>query len=278
MLYRCPKPPVWADVHKELLRHFEESSAGQAVNTPPTPLILAGWVFSSASAKHQRWLETVEWAREYGCPEIVSRVAESEFVTWDYDEGPYHPTLDTDEFIDAVNAGDVDQLRKLLNDGVDTDGTGSDNNCALEIAVREEYDEVAALLVSVPRILSTQGRKALSFAALTGRSFYVGLFLNVGVACDEPDQNGWTPLTCAAYGGNLTAVEILVDSGAEIDHRDGAGMTPLIQAACVGADGVVEYLLRRGADRSLRDSDDLTAEQRARDNSHESAVAILASL
>jgi len=39
--------------------------------SPPIPLILAGWAYSNDVEKMQRWEETVAWARNNGCPEIV---------------------------------------------------------------------------------------------------------------------------------------------------------------------------------------------------------------
>ncbi len=56
---RCPNPSEWAGVHQELLAVHDSSVRDQS-DEPPRPLVLNGWVFSSAREKHDRWLQTVE--------------------------------------------------------------------------------------------------------------------------------------------------------------------------------------------------------------------------
>jgi hypothetical protein len=47
--------------------------------SPPKPLILAGWAYSSDLEKAHRWDETVAWANYNGCAEIVDQIKEEDF-------------------------------------------------------------------------------------------------------------------------------------------------------------------------------------------------------
>src|SRR5207249_89217 len=76
-LFRSPNPIAWNRIHKRLL-DWHRIHCLSVKDEPPVPLILAGWVFSSSSQRHNRWLQTVEWAQRHGCAGLVA-VASSEF-------------------------------------------------------------------------------------------------------------------------------------------------------------------------------------------------------
>ena len=60
----------WHDVFERLTRHARTRPCVPPF--PPVPLILAGWAYSNDVEKMQRWEETVAWARDNGCPEIIA--------------------------------------------------------------------------------------------------------------------------------------------------------------------------------------------------------------
>jgi hypothetical protein len=51
--------------------------------SPPKPLILAGWAYSSDLEKAQRWGETVAWASSNGCASLVDQLKEEDFYLGD---------------------------------------------------------------------------------------------------------------------------------------------------------------------------------------------------
>jgi hypothetical protein len=89
VLFRCPKPDVWARIHQELVRNHQTASTVN--DDPPMPLILNGWIFSSAKDKHERWNEMVEWAHAHGLGHVVTGLQIDDFATWDYNEPPGRP-------------------------------------------------------------------------------------------------------------------------------------------------------------------------------------------
>lgn len=75
----CPEPGAWHRVHQELtLRWKRDGYRGQP---PPMPLILAGWVYSNDVEKKQRWDQTVSWAMQCGCGDLLDQIKDSEYYT-----------------------------------------------------------------------------------------------------------------------------------------------------------------------------------------------------
>ena len=100
-MYTCPNPGEWHRVHRELLR--ARARAAVQPPEPPIPLILGGWVYSSAREKHERWTETVAWAREHGCGAIVESIPREEYEHWDTDVPGWSP--DDDNADDGAPGG-----------------------------------------------------------------------------------------------------------------------------------------------------------------------------
>jgi hypothetical protein len=65
----CPNPTPWHYVFERLTSYARTHQCKPS--SPPSPLILAGWVFSNDVEKMRRWDETVAWATNNGCPEVV---------------------------------------------------------------------------------------------------------------------------------------------------------------------------------------------------------------
>ena len=75
-VFVCPNPDTWNQVYKDLLKVWE--SAGRKMAKPPIPLILGGWWASSDLQKHTRWNDTVKWAQNNGCAELIPELNSDE--------------------------------------------------------------------------------------------------------------------------------------------------------------------------------------------------------
>ena len=75
----CPRADVWHDAHKKLAAFAQINPCNPP--QPPTPLILAGWAFSSDLDKKLRWDETVRWANNNSCSEIIRMIKSDDYYS-----------------------------------------------------------------------------------------------------------------------------------------------------------------------------------------------------
>jgi len=188
----------------------------------------------------------------------------------------------TREFLDAIYAGDVSEVQRLLPkikqinapdtfDGAvylhrvagsgDTEmmkrlvARGGDRNARLRIA--------ELLLAKGANLKATMkdGSTPLHLAAHQGDTEMIGFLVAKGADPKAVDMNGHTPLQIAVlFGDAPAAAEALIQSGSELNARDKDGCTVLHLAARVKAEdeAMAEMLLRRGADVKAVDKDGQT--------------------
>jgi hypothetical protein len=65
----CPNPDEWYRVYRELNQFSLVNECYP--RTPPSPLILQGWVYSNDITKYKQWLRTKLWAFRNKCFELV---------------------------------------------------------------------------------------------------------------------------------------------------------------------------------------------------------------
>lgn len=151
--------------------------------------------------------------------------------------------------IAAVDSGDRELVRKLLDAGARADSAVSGDGNALIAAAGNGDVEMLQLLIGT------------------------GADVNSGVSGDG------SPLIAAAREGSLEATRLLVDSGADVDLAVAGDENPLIQAAWGGHLEVVRYLIEQGADVNVEVRTD-TGETRsplrmARLDGHDDVVDLL---
>jgi len=78
--FTCPMPMRWNEIYKTLCKQYETKTKIKLPTTcmeifnaggPPTPLILAGWDYSSDFSKNCRWNETIIWAEKHGLSDFI---------------------------------------------------------------------------------------------------------------------------------------------------------------------------------------------------------------
>ncbi len=136
---------------------------------------------------------------------------------------------------DAAALGDVDEVVKLLSEGVDADIKVHEGITPLMVAAQYAQDEVAALL------------------------------MHAGANVNQQSLSGATALFMAAQNGFSETVRLLIARGAVVDHWVHAGqrLTPLLTAILHGNRDVVRILLSHGAD-PLVEVDGMNAAELAR--------------
>ncbi|MDQ1721273.1 MAG: uncharacterized protein QOI26_1007 [Pseudonocardiales bacterium] len=197
--------------------------------------------------------------------------------------------VELSDFFAAIAVGDVDQVRRLLDDdpslvaGLGPDGASpaltalynGHGPLADELAARTgelsvfeaaAFDDTARLaeLIAADRSVigswSADGWQALHLAAYFGRAEAARLLLDADAEVAEPSHNdlGVQPLHAAAAGGHSELVWILIASDAPVHARQRGGWTPLHSAAANGDLESVLALLSAGADSAAANDDGRT--------------------
>lgn len=126
----------------------------------------------------------------------------------------------------AVKNGDLDAVKKYIEEGADINQGASDRRPG----------------VQTPKILGPIATKPKK----------------------EKYRSGRTPLILAAYYGNLPIVEYLIEKGAGLDYQDYSGFTAMMYGAYYGKLAIVKALVEAGADKDIKCNKGYTAYDYAR--------------
>ena len=144
--------------------------------------------------------------------------------------------VDGTAITNALENGNQDEVRLLINSGADVNRTNNRGDLPLSIACKHNQLLSASLLVKAG-------------ASING----------------SPEANE-APLTAAVYGGaDDDLVEMLLDAGAYPDIVNSTGNTALHNATLNGRIGLTKLLLERGANPFIRNAALRTAQDIARD-------------
>lgn len=125
-------------------------------------------------------------------------------------------------FVHSARTGDIDALKKALDEGV-------------AINVFDNLDQTALIA-------------AVSQSKLDA----VKLLVKRGADVNLVDRAGWSPLHFAVYFSTDTAViDALIAGGAKLNAQNDRGITPLYFASITGHELQVKRLIAAGADRNL---------------------------
>ena len=147
----------------------------------------------------------------------------------------------------ACTEGRLDVVRFFLEKGVSINCVDNHGCTPLLIAAQYGQADVAAFLVKKradTMILDKHNDSAMNWAAYKGQLEIVALLHYLGLAVENVDSFGQTPLHLAALRGNFPAVEYLVmDCDAPIDLQDKNGKTPCDLAKAKGHGQITKFLM-----------------------------------
>ena len=176
------------------------------------------------------------------------------------------------DLIDAVQNGDIDRVRELLDSGVNPNIKHYFNDDSPLISASfDGHTEIVKLLLESgadPNIGYRHGYTPLIFASKKGHSDVVRLLLEHGADINIRGKYGNTPLILASRGGHSDIVRLLLERGADINIQNDYGNTPLMSASRGGHSDIVKLLLENGADPTIKQDnfDETTAYDEALDN------------
>ncbi len=152
---------------------------------------------------------------------------------------------------DAVERGDADAIRVLLDQHLDVNARQPDGMTALHWAVYLGQVSTAQNVLKAGAEVGRENRYGvtpLSIACRSGNEELVELLLSSGADSNGSLRGGETVLMIAARTGRLEAVNRLLAAGAVVNAKDRNQQTALMWAAADGHVDVVDLLLRSGAE------------------------------
>jgi ankyrin repeat protein len=167
------------------------------------------------------------------------------------------PASVEEAFIDAVSEGNLEIVRKMLQEKPALIGTRDEGEAtALHIAVAKSKIEIVKLLLEKKAEVNAkdqQGETPLYLSISADDDLELaGLLLAAKADPNIADADGNTPLHLTT---ERDVAELLIAKGADIGARNNAGRTPLHEAVAAGAKIVVEALLSNNADVNAIDQE-----------------------
>jgi len=183
-----------------------------------------------------------------------------------------------EELLDeAVRAGDVDAVARLLDEGVDVNALDTDAyQTPLMTALELRELEIFLRLVRAGADptgegtgIKTSGENAISVAARQGSPWALRVLLEARAR--QADLDRALMLGCA----NAAVVRVALEAGAHVNAKGRRGETPLICAASAGAAEAVSALLEAGANVDATSEQGRTASEVAKLKGFDEIVALL---
>ncbi len=178
----------------------------------------------------------------------------------------------------AVAAGKVGKVRKLLEEGADPNTRNVAGGTLLMQAAFRGHKEVAQLLLDKGAQIDAtcpSGVCVLATAAIGNHPEMVSFLVNKGAQVDSKCTSGSTALMMAAFTGYKKVLKALLDSGADINARNDVGATALMFAASFGHKEVVKLLMERGVDIHAKDDAGETALSKAEAEGYKEIAELL---
>ena len=161
--------------------------------------------------------------RSYRCGQSPDSLKADRLSAHEKSFCPFCTTSKMETLYDAAEAGDLDRVKLLVEQGTDRNQVGG------------YYRDTA-----------------LSIAAENGHSMIVRYLVEKGADMQKVSSFDWTPLLNASRCGHFEVVRYLLEQGADRDKADRYGYTSLHWAALHGDLEIAKLLMMYGADLNAR--------------------------
>jgi ankyrin repeat protein len=157
----------------------------------------------------------------------------------------------SDDFLQAVAAGNVEQAELLLGKGADINAKYTTSEAGMS------YGETAII------IASSSGNEAMVKMLLDNEA-------NPNIT-----NEGYSAIIYATNNGFIEIVNMLIEKGADVNQVHVDGTTPLINAVLSDNVEMVKLLLDKGADPSIKDYGENSALDYAKSMKNSKIIALL---
>jgi len=133
----------------------------------------------------------------------------------------------------AAYMGDIEKLKKCLEDGIDINSQGDAGSTALHLTANSGNKDVVEFLISKGATIDARDAyywTPLLYAACHNHKDIMDLLLAKGADVNAKDDRGFTLLTAAIWNPDENAIKVLIGKGANVNVKDTMGLTPLVWA------------------------------------------------
>ena len=214
--------------------------------------------------------------------------------------------MQNDEFLDAIQKGNLSKINQLLATNPALASSNAKNGVSaillalyyghqdiahaiaakktgldiFEASVLGKLEQVKNLIGQDPAIVDTyspDGFTPVALAAYLGQKSVTEYLIENGANVNAIAKNatGFTALTGAVANNHVEIAKILVKRGANVNHRYEGGVSPLMEACLNGNLEPVNFLLENGADPTAKTKDEKTPLTFAKEKNHGEVVEAL---
>ncbi|WP_152404189.1 ankyrin repeat domain-containing protein [Paenibacillus cellulositrophicus] len=190
----------------------------------------------------------------------------------------------TQQFIQAAEAGDLEAVQNLLQDGIDINAQDERGRTAVMAATYNHQTEMVRLLISKGADINIRDHllnNVFLYAGAEGMLDIVQLAIEADADTKLTNRYGGTALIPASERGHVEVVrELLTRTDIDVNHINRLHWTALLEAVILGNGGekhqqIVRLLVDHGADREIADAEGITPLQHAQSKGYHEIAAIL---
>ncbi|KOP83967.1 ankyrin [Bacillus sp. FJAT-21945] len=192
--------------------------------------------------------------------------------------------MDQKQLIESAEKGDIENVLKLLDKGVDINLTDNSGRTAVMAATYNNQTEMVRTLIEKGADINIRDKNlnnVLLYAGAEGIIEVVKLAIEAEADTSLTNRFGGTALIPASERGHVEVVkELLTNSDIDVNHINDLHWTALLEAIILG-DGEKEYqeivqlLVDHGANVSIADKDGITPLKHAQNQGFREIEAIL---
>ena len=158
------------------------------------------------------------------------------------------------EFIKAVETNNIEEVKRMMQSGIDLNYRNNNGNTALMYAIMYNRVEIARMLIDSGvdvNIRDNRDNTALIWTILFDNIEISRMLINVGADINIPGDRGRSALIWAIQSENTKFAKLFINSGADLYIRDITGKTALDYISKIDDNRIKKKYLRLISQREV---------------------------
>ncbi|OPA73532.1 hypothetical protein BVG16_28300 [Paenibacillus selenitireducens] len=166
------------------------------------------------------------------------------------------------QFLEAAGKGEIDTLKKCLEQGVDINARNKQKRTAILVAAMNDQLDAVEFLVQAGANVDLQDETCFNpflFGCINGKLELVKMMIKANANVELLTRFGGVGITPASEKGHVEVVrELLTTTDINVNHTNICGWTPLIEAIILNDGGekqqtIIKLLIEHGANVHMVD-------------------------